>query len=118
MNVEMQVAQGQMIQRMNDTAGVMMMMNKLAKVEAVQETMQAFQREMTKAGIIEEMVDDVMDTVDEADDEDAADEEVAKILTELNAEAMGGAKSAATHQAYESAKAADGDEEEDMAMLR
>lgn len=71
-----------------------------------------------QAGIIEEMVDDVMDTVDEADDEDAADEEVAKILTELNAEAMGGAKSAATHQAYESAKAADGDEEEDMAMLR
>ena len=48
MNVEMQVAQGQMIQRMNDTAGVMMMMNKLAKVEVVQETMQAFQREMTK----------------------------------------------------------------------
>ena len=71
-----------------------------------------------QAGIIEEMVDDVMDTVDEADDEDAADEEVAKILTELNAEAMGGAKSAATHQAYESAKAPDGDEEEDMAMLR
>ena len=48
MNVEMQVKQGQMIQRMNDTAGVMMMMNKLAKVEVVQETMQAFQREMTK----------------------------------------------------------------------
>ena len=70
-----------------------------------------------QAGIIEEMVDDVMDAVDEAD-EDAADEEVAKILTELNAEAMGGAKSAATHQAYESAKAEAGDDEEDMAMLR
>ena len=70
-----------------------------------------------QAGIIEEMVDDVMDAVDEAD-EDAADEEVAKILTELNAEAMGGAKSAATHQAYESAKAEVGDDEEDMAMLR
>ena len=52
MNVEMQVAQGQMIQRMNDTAGVMMM-NKLAKVEAVQETMQAFQREMTKVRELE-----------------------------------------------------------------
>ena len=38
---------------MNDTAGVMMMMNKLAKVEAVQETMQAFQREMTKVRELE-----------------------------------------------------------------
>jgi len=123
MNVEMQVAQGQMIQRMNDTAGVMKMMNKLAKVEAVQETMQAFQNEMTKAGIIEEMVDDAMDALDEADDEDAADEEVAKILTELNAEAMGSAKRAGTHdvQAEQQTMVAEADvtdEEEEMAALR
>ena len=52
MNVEMQVSQGQMIKRMGDTAGVMKMMNKLAKVEGVQETMMAMQQEMQKVNYI------------------------------------------------------------------
>jgi len=156
MNVEMQVAQGAMIKRMSDTAGVMKMMNKLTKVDAVQETMQQMQMEMTKvqrapwasrhacmhactrtradylkkclhseltntlvqAGIMEEMVDDAMDVLDEAEDEDAADEEVMKVLTELNADTMSAAKSAGTHEVQQEQATEEEDDEEEMAAMR
>mmetsp|Transcript_31004 Transcript_31004/g.81079 ORF Transcript_31004/g.81079 Transcript_31004/m.81079 type:complete len:154 (-) Transcript_31004:435-896(-) len=118
MNVEMQVAQGKMIQRMSDTAGVMKMMNKLAKVEGVQEAMQNMQMEMTKAGIMEEMVDDAMDALDEDADEDEADEEVERVMTELAAETMGNAKATATHQVAQQQVAEEEDDEEEMAAMR
>merc|ERR1719231_1069691 len=73
MNVEMQVAQGKMIQKIGDTTGVMKMMNKLTKVDAVQETMRQMQEEMMKARVMEEMVDDAMETLDDEDDEEEAE---------------------------------------------
>jgi charged multivesicular body protein 3 len=38
-----------------------------------------------KAGIIEEMIDDTMDVMDDEDIEEAADEEVNKVLMEVTA---------------------------------
>jgi len=120
MNVEMQAAQGAMVARIKDTTGVMKMMNQLTKVEGVQETMRQMQMEMTKAGIMEEMVDDAMEAVDDADDDEAADEEVMKVMTELNAETFETAKRAGTHavQTQEAAVADDEDDEEEMAAMR
>lgn len=116
MNVEMQVAQGAMIKRMNDTAGVMKMMNRLVKVEAVQQAMTQMQEEMTKAGVLEEMVDEAMDTLDDEADEDEADEEVQKVMTELAAEALDKASSAGKSKVSQVQE--QDEEEEDMAAMR
>ena len=50
------------------------------------------QKEMTKAGVIEEMMDDVMDQEDEELDEEA-DEEIDKVLEEITMKQMDGAGS-------------------------
>jgi len=52
--------------------------------------MMGLSKEMTKAGIIEEMVNDTMDSVfDEDGLEEAADEEVENVLFELTAGQLG-----------------------------
>jgi len=98
----------------------MKMMNKLVKVAEVGEVMQQMQQEMCKAGVIEEMVDDAFEVLDHEDDEDAADEEVERVMTELNAETMSSARSAPTQQPVtaQQEEVADDDDEEDMAAMR
>eukprot|EP00128_Syssomonas_multiformis_P001412 Colp12_sorted_trinity150504_noHs@29865 len=61
---------------------VMKAMNKLVKVPEIAAAMQELSKEMMKAGIIEEMVEDALDQ-DDAELEEAADEEVNKVLFEL-----------------------------------
>ena len=89
------------------------MMNKLTRVTEVSQTMRQLQEEMTKAGIIEEMVDSAMEGLDADEDQEAADEEVDRVMAELNAEAFETSASApvqiATQQAAE-------EEEDDEAM--
>lgn len=58
-------------------------MNALMGVREVHGMMQGLQREMAKAGVIEEMFDDAVDGMDDDDVEDLADEEVTKVLLEL-----------------------------------
>lgn len=72
------------------------------------------------------MVDDAMDVLDEDGDEEAADEEVERVLTELNAEKFSNAASApsravVTEQQADSGAAAAADEdddEEEMSAMR
>merc|ERR1719235_717359 len=97
---------------MQKSTDVMKAMNRLVKVEGITETMTAMQKEMCKAGIIEEMVDDAFDAADDVD-EDAADEEVQKVLTEIAADAFGGAESAPSGQ-VQAAEAAEEDDGESM----
>ena len=70
--------------------------------------------------MIEEMVDDAMDFLDDEDADDAADEEVEKVMEELNAETMGGAQRAPSKQVEQPTAAAADEEsdEEDMAQMR
>jgi len=60
---------------------VMAAMNNLVKLPQLNKVMMAMSREMEKAGLIEEMMDGVLDDDDEL--EDAADEEVDKIVEEI-----------------------------------
>ena len=76
MQMEQQLAQQKMLGTMQKSAVVMGAMNKLVKVGAIAEVMQNMQKEMCKAGIIEEMVDDAMSSLEGEDEEDAADAEV------------------------------------------
>ena len=104
---------------MKKSTEVMKMMGKLIKVGEVSATMQAMQQEMLKAGVIEEMVDDAMEALDGDDDEEEADEEVERVMTELNAENFSKSAAAPTRQpAVAAAAAEEEEEEEDMSAMR
>jgi len=73
---------------------VMQSMQSLVKLPEVQKTMQELSREMMKAGILEEMVEDTMEGLEGEEEEEAAQEEIDKILLELTAGALGAAPDA------------------------
>lgn len=76
---------------------VMKAMQSLCKVPQIQETMRELSKEMMKAGIIEEMVEDTFEAFDDQDElEDAAQEEVDQVLSELTAGALANVPSAVT----------------------
>ena len=61
------------------STAVMASMSRLIKIPELQKTMTSMSKEMTKMGIIDEMMDDAMSSLDPEDIEEAADTEV-KIL--------------------------------------
>ena len=66
------------------SADVMKNMNALVKIPETQKVMMELSKEMMKAGIIEEMLDDTMeDFTEEESLEEAAQEEIDKIILEL-----------------------------------
>eukprot|EP00092_Neocalanus_flemingeri_P034306 GFUD01037309.1.p1 GENE.GFUD01037309.1~~GFUD01037309.1.p1 ORF type:complete len:223 (+),score=90.93 GFUD01037309.1:93-761(+) len=80
---------------MASSTEVMVTMQQLVKLPEIQKTMMEMSREMMKAGIIEEMMEDVMEPLGEQDElEEAAQEEVDKILFELTAGKLGEAPEA------------------------
>merc|ERR1712025_15580 len=80
---------------MQKSAEVMKTMQQLVRLPEIQKTMMEMSREMMKAGIIEEMLEDTMETVTESEDmEEEAQEEVDKILFELTTGKLGTAPSA------------------------
>ncbi|KAK2575383.1 hypothetical protein KPH14_001048 [Odynerus spinipes] len=76
---------------------VMQAMQSLIRVPEFAATMRELSKEMMKAGIIEEMLDETMDSIEESEDmEDEADEEVDKILWEVTAGQLGTAPAVVT----------------------
>mmetsp|Transcript_48274 Transcript_48274/g.121538 ORF Transcript_48274/g.121538 Transcript_48274/m.121538 type:complete len:214 (-) Transcript_48274:206-847(-) len=67
---------------MKQSAEVMEKMNKLCTAPQLQRSMMVMAREMEKAGLIEEMIEDTFEDLDE-DLSDEADEEVQKVLDEM-----------------------------------
>jgi len=63
----------------------MKLSNTLVKLPELSETMKAMSMEMMKAGIMSEMMDDTLDTLDEGEDEleEEAQEEVDKVLWQI-----------------------------------
>ncbi|AWP16513.1 putative charged multivesicular body protein 3 [Scophthalmus maximus] len=73
---------------------VMKAMHSLVKVPEIQATMRDLSKEMMKAGIIEEMLEDTFESMEDGEDmEEEAEEEVDKILFEITAGALGKAPS-------------------------
>ncbi|XP_061650227.1 charged multivesicular body protein 3 isoform X3 [Phyllopteryx taeniolatus] len=76
---------------------VMKAMQSLVKVPEIQATMRDLSKEMMKAGIIEEMLEDTFESMEDGEDmEEAAEEEVDRILFEITAGALGKAPSKVT----------------------
>lgn len=72
---------------------IMKLSNQLVKLPQLSQTMQAMSMEMTKAGIMSEMVDETMDMMDEENEEldDEAEAEVEKVLFEITNGKLGDA---------------------------
>ncbi|XP_076035732.1 vacuolar protein sorting 24 [Oratosquilla oratoria] len=68
---------------------VMKVMQELVKLPEISKTMQDMSREMMKAGIIEEMLEDTFDALEPEELEEEADEEVDKVLWEITAGQLG-----------------------------
>ncbi|KAJ8372363.1 hypothetical protein AAFF_G00289960 [Aldrovandia affinis] len=76
---------------------VMKSMQSLVRIPEIQATMRELSKEMMKAGIIEEMLEDTFEGMEDEDEmEEAAEEEVDKILFEITAGALGKAPSKVT----------------------
>uniref|UniRef100_A0A2K5PBH6 Charged multivesicular body protein 3 n=1 Tax=Cebus imitator TaxID=2715852 RepID=A0A2K5PBH6_CEBIM len=76
---------------------VMKAMQSLVKIPEIQATMRELSKEMMKAGIIEEMLEDTFESMDDQEEmEKEAEMEIDKILFEITAGALGRAPSKVT----------------------
>ncbi|KAK2643449.1 hypothetical protein Ddye_025212 [Dipteronia dyeriana] len=81
------VAIARTVGHLSKSAEVMKLVNNLMKAPEVAVTMQEFSKEMTKAGVIEEVVNDAIDSaLDSEDLEEEIEEEVDKVLTAIAGE--------------------------------
>ncbi|KAI9195011.1 hypothetical protein LWI28_010832 [Acer negundo] len=81
------VAIARTVGHLSKSAEVMKLVNNLMKAPEVAVTMQEFSKEMTKAGVIEEIVNDAIDSaLDSEDLEEEIEEEVDKVLTAIAGE--------------------------------
>ncbi|KAF3632294.1 Vacuolar protein sorting-associated protein 24 -like protein 1 [Capsicum annuum] len=118
------VAIARTVGHLSKSAEVMKLVNNLMKAPEVAVTMQEFNKEMTKAGVIEEIVNDAVDSaLDSEDIEDEIEEEVDKVLTELAGETAAQLPEAVRKEklkqpAQAVGDAEDVDDEEDLEELR
>eukprot|EP00112_Aurelia_sp_Birch-Aquarium-sp1_P005600 Seg164.14 transcript_id=Seg164.14/GoldUCD/mRNA.D3Y31 product="Charged multivesicular body protein 3" protein_id=Seg164.14/GoldUCD/D3Y31 len=77
---------------------VMQFMQSLVKVPEIAASMQELSREMMKAGIMEEMIEDTFESLEDDDMEEAAQEEVDKILFEITSGVLGTAAPVASNE--------------------
>ncbi|KAF8913949.1 vacuolar sorting protein Vps24 [Gymnopilus junonius] len=75
---------------------IMKLSNALIKLPQISQTMREMSMEMTKAGIMEEMLEDTLDLDEDEEIEEEADAEVDKVLFELTNGKLGEAGSVAT----------------------
>ncbi|KAK7109624.1 charged multivesicular body protein 3-like [Littorina saxatilis] len=94
LSMKQQLANLRIAGALEKSTQVMNSMQQLVKVPEVMATMREMSKEMMKAGILEEMLEDTMDVMDDDDLEEAADGEVEKVLFELTAGELGKAPAA------------------------
>ncbi|KAM0949471.1 putative Snf7 family protein [Dioscorea sansibarensis] len=81
------VATARTVGHLSKSAEVMKLVNGLMKAPEMAVTMQEFSKEMTKAGVIEEIMNDAVDTaLDSEDIEEEIEEEVDKVLAAIAGE--------------------------------
>ncbi len=78
-----QISQAKVMGALQKSSEVMKIMNNLVKMPEIQETMKNLSKEMTKAGVMEEMINDTMDSLEDDDIEEESEEAVNQILDEV-----------------------------------
>jgi len=76
-----------MADSMKGSTEVLQMMNSLANIPETHEAMASMRKEMFKAGLVEEIVEESMEAMDDPELEEAAAEEVERVLDELAVDA-------------------------------
>ncbi|XP_053560254.1 E3 ubiquitin-protein ligase RNF103 isoform X2 [Bombina bombina] len=101
---------------------VMKAMQNLVKIPEIQATMRDLSKEMMKAGIIEEMLEDTFEGMEDQDDmEEQAEQEIDRILFDITAGALGKAPNKVTDALPEpelEGAAASSDVEEDLDAMQ
>lgn len=121
MQMKNQLATLRIAGTLEQSTQVMAAMQNLVKIPEIQATMMEMSREMTKAGIIEEMLEDTFESMEDQEElEDAAQEEVDKILFEVTSGVLGqaGPVAAGTLPTKDTAEAVSDDEEIDDMQSR
>jgi len=112
MQLKNQLATIRLAGTLEKSTEVMQGMQALIKVPEIQAIMQSMSKEMMKAGIIEEMLEDTFENMEDQDElEEAAQEEVDKILFEITSGVLGEASSVPSGE-LQPTPAASGEEEE------
>jgi len=117
LQMKQQLAQIRVAGAMSQSTEVMQAMQQLVRLPEVAKTMQEMSKEMMKAGILEEMMEDTFENLEDQDElEEAAQEEVDKVLWDITKGELGRAPDAVADSlpAAEPAAAAqqsDGEEE-------
>ncbi|XP_046382810.1 charged multivesicular body protein 3 [Ischnura elegans] len=90
MQMKNQLATLRVAGSLQKSTDVMQAMQTLVRVPEVAETMRNMSREMMKAGIIEEMLEETMESIEDTEElEEEAQEEVDKVLWEITAGQIG-----------------------------
>ena len=105
------------------SSDIMKMMNDMTRVPEMRATMMEMSREMMKAGIMEEMMDDTLSALDDEDLEEEADDEVNKVLSEITKGVLGQMSSVPTTGGAAASRgkqpaAAEEENEDDMRDLK
>lgn len=90
LQLQQQAAQVKVMGAISKSTEVMQIMNNLMKVPEIAATMREMSKEMQKAGIMEDMINDTMDGVLGDEDEDEVDSEVDNVLGEILGKELGG----------------------------
>ncbi|KAI9270595.1 Snf7-domain-containing protein [Phascolomyces articulosus] len=93
MQLEHQLATIKVAGTLQRSGEVMKLVNQLVRLPELSNTMQQMSMEMTKAGIMDEMIEDTMEMMDDDDLEEAADEEVNNVLYQITDGMLGEAGS-------------------------
>uniref|UniRef100_A0A0N4ZMQ9 Charged multivesicular body protein 3 n=1 Tax=Parastrongyloides trichosuri TaxID=131310 RepID=A0A0N4ZMQ9_PARTI len=96
MSMSHQLSSMRMAGSIKASTEVMQQMSNLVKVPEIAATMREMSKEMTKVGIIDEMIDDTMQSMDPEDIEELADIEVENTLWEITKGELGKAPVAQT----------------------
>ncbi|CDO75572.1 hypothetical protein BN946_scf184858.g12 [Trametes cinnabarina] len=87
-----QLAMAKVTGSLQKSTEIMKLSNSLIKLPQISQAMREMSMEMTKAGIMEEMLDDTLQMDEDEDLEDEADAEVDKVLYELTEGKLGQAE--------------------------
>ncbi|XP_065882999.1 charged multivesicular body protein 3-like [Dysidea avara] len=90
MSMDQQLSMLRMSGALAKSTDVMKTMNHLVRVPEIQATMRDLSKEMTKAGIMEELIEDTFESMEDDDLEEDADSEIEKILFEVTKGQLGG----------------------------
>ena len=121
MQIQLQMSQIKVAGGLQRSTEVMATMSQLVRVSDIASTMQNLSREMTKAGLMDEMINDTLDSVMDDVSDTEADEEVNKVVEEMMQSQMAGARvgtSKLPEQQQQAAETTVEDEEEDEELMR